>query len=328
MSLTFRPAFHEVPDPRSTYRQLCAEHAIPLQSQDWWLDSLCGTDGWEVSVAFDAKGRPVGALPYFPEKRYGLRLLRQPALSTYTNLWLAYPDSDRPYREYGFEKQVIGELLQQLPAHAWFDLRFHPDLTNWLPFYWQGFHQTTRYTYVLEELSDLAAVHRGLSSQARNHLRQARQDLTIEVRDDLPAFLGVVEKTFSRQKMPLPFQPALLERLDAALQQRRQRKIFFALDASGRIHAAAYVVWDDRRAHYLLSGSDPVLRSSGAVYFLIWEVIKDCAKHVPLFDFEGSMLPQIEPVFRSFGGRLQPYFRIWRAGNRILEMLWRWKGRV
>ena len=46
----------------------------------------------------------------------------------------------------------------------------------------------------------------------------------------------------------------------------------------------------------------------------MWEAIKFAKKlGIKYFDFEGSMVPQIERYFRGFGGKLTPYYRINKA---------------
>lgn len=38
-------------------------------------------------------------------------------------------------------------FIDNLPKFDYFNMNFHYSITNWLPFYWRGFKQTTRYTY-------------------------------------------------------------------------------------------------------------------------------------------------------------------------------------
>jgi hypothetical protein len=61
----------------------------------------------------------------------------------------------------------------------------------------------------------------------------------------------------------------------------------------------------------------------------MWESVKH-AKDLGLryFDFEGSMVPQIETYFRGFGGRLTPYYRINRASLPIEIILKFFKRRL
>ena len=71
------------------------------------------------------------------------------------------------------------------------------------------------------------------------------------------------------------------------------RKIFIAVDKNGIAHAGAYIVWDENSAYYLLAGSDPKFRNSGAMSFCLWEAIKFSSNVTKEFNFEGSMINQL-----------------------------------
>src|SRR5260370_7073664 len=88
--------------------------------------------------------------------------------------------------------------------------------------------------------------------------------------------------------------------------------MFFAEGPEGRIHAAVYIIWDDRSAYYLMGAADPELRNSGATSLLLWEAIQFAATVTRSFDFEGSMIESIERFFRAFGAKQKPYFHISR----------------
>ena len=50
----------------------------------------------------------------------------------------------------------------------------------------------------------------------------------------------------------------------------------------------------------------------------MWEAIKRTAERGAAFDFEGSMLPHVEPFVRSFGGVPTPYSIVWRTPSRAV----------
>ncbi len=59
-----------------------------------------------------------------------------------------------------------------------------------------------------------------------------------------------------------------------------------------------------------MSGSDPDLRSSGALSLLMHEAIQFAATVTQRFDFEGSMHEPIERFFRNFGATPKQYFQV------------------
>ena len=55
-------------------------------------------------------------------------------------------------------KENLNYLIMEVITLVTLSHNFHYSITNWLPFYWQGFNQTSYYTYLLEELSDLEKI--------------------------------------------------------------------------------------------------------------------------------------------------------------------------
>ena len=85
-------------------------------------------------------------------------------------------------------------------------------------------------------------------------------------------------------------------------------------------HAGVYLVSDSRSVYYLLGGSDPELRNSGATSLLMWEAIRWASEQGKQFDFEGSIVEPIERFVRSFGARQTPFFKIEKHPSLILRL--------
>lgn len=225
-------------------------------------------------------------------------------------------------RQLAEQKNLMGQLIDQLPQ---FDLYFHNwhySVNNWLPFYWRDFKQSTRYTYVLDNLSDPHSIWSGFQENIRTDIRKAESRFGLRVRDDLgvECFLDLNRKSYARQSMGVPYADELVRRLDLACEIRSCRKIWIAEDQQGRAHAGIYVVWDENSAYYLMGGGDPELRSSGATSLCLWQAIRHAASVTDRFDFEGSMIEPVERFFRGFGARQVPYFSIFKTPSRLLRL--------
>jgi hypothetical protein len=307
---------------KAAYRLLCEQQSLPLQMQPWWLDAVCGEDNWNVALSFDGGGKINGALPYFLTRKIGLTVIQMPPFTTYAGPWMQLPDDPtmKLPRVYTLQKQILGDLAVQLPKVAFYSQNFYPDCTNWLPFYWKGFRQTTRYTYVLENLADLDAIYDHFKRTVRTDLKKAETQVEVFTGDNVALFYELNAKSYQRQGRRIPYPAAKLFALDKALYSRERRQIYFAKDRqSGAVHAALYVAWDGRAAYSLLSGADADFKNSAAPHLLFWQAVQDAARKVHQFDFEGSMLEPVEHVLRSFGAVQKPYFRIFKFGNRLLE---------
>lgn len=294
---------------KTQYTTFCREIQAPLFFRPWVLDALCEAGSWGV-VGIEKAGRVVAALPYYQKQKGPFVYITMPPLSKFMGP-LLHPGFQKP----DWETTILKELIEQLPPTAHFDQLFHYDRANWLPFYWKGYKQQTRYSYVIEGLHDLDGVFRGFSSDYRNQ-KIKKADASLRLLTDLPlqALLEVVEKTFQRQAIKSPYSFKVLSRLDAAAKNNTSGQAFFAVDELGNLHAAAYLMWDDRSSYYLVAGDDPQYRSSGAAVWLVWQLIRFTSQtlQLPRFDFLGSMIEPIERVRRQFGAVQAPYFYVWK----------------
>jgi len=308
---------------RQTYIEHCQHHYVPLHLQPWWLEAVCTDGAWDVALATQGHGRVTGVMPYYQTRRFGLPVILPAPFAPYGGPWLHYP-SDVDFRQssrYSFEQKTMTALIQQLPSAAFFLQNFHPDVTNCLPFHHAGYRQTVRYTFVFEKIEDENRVFQQFKNPLRLKLQKA--DRATEVlRDDAAAalVLHLHALSFQRKNLRKPRHTAAFLSLDHRLRERGQSAVFIARDRNnGSPHAGLYLSFDERRASTFLAGFDPAYGAHCALYGLYRAAICFCAERGLGLDFEGSMDAGIEPVFRSFGGRLTPYFQVWRAGNRLLE---------
>jgi len=303
---------------KDLYSKLCEnESTIPIFSKDWWLDAVCGEENWDVAIV-EKGGEIWAAMPYFIIKKHGLTYLTMPPLTQTLGPWLR-PSKAKYANMLSEQKDLMTELISQLPRFDYFNQNFHYSATNWLPFYWHDFKQTTRYTYVIEDLSDIKKIWDGLLPNIRTDIKKAQNRFGVEVKTnlDIEVFLDVNEMTFTRQVMKLPYSRDLVRRLDQACAPREARKIFFGIDKEGKIHAAVYLVWDENSAFYLMGGGDPELRNSGGTSLCMWEAIQFAAGVTKKFDFEGSMIEPVERFVRAFGAKQYQYFSISKTNGAL-----------
>ncbi|WP_322629715.1 GNAT family N-acetyltransferase [Halothiobacillus sp.] len=305
---------------QEAYRELCdSEPSIPVFSQAWWLDAVA--DGtWDAVIAYQGK-RVVGSLPFVARRRLGFTVLTQPKLTQTLGPWVRPTNKSYP-KALAYEKDVLIALADGLPRHHYYGQNWDCARQNWLPFYWRGFEQSTRYTYRLNGLGDENVLWSGLQQNIRGDIRKARDryELTVRPAHNLDEFLRLNRKTFERQGRGVPYSRELVERIDQSAAARSARDCLVAVDPQGRAHAGAYIVRQDGTAYYLMGGGDPALRSSGATSLVLWEAIRNQPEDVDVFDFEGSMIEPIERFFRAFGAIQTPYFHVSKTDSKLLTV--------
>jgi len=305
----------------TAYRQFCKENPrLPIHAQDWYLDSVCAGGKWGAATV-EKDGQVVAAMPWFLKKKGPFRYIAMPPFVKYMGPYLRPSDAPcHPLKIQG----LYGELIAQLPAIHRFEQDFNPAVTNWLPFYWKGYRQTTRYTYRLF-LGDLDRVYDGFNRSIQRNIRKAEGIVSISQGGKIEDLYRLNRMSFERQGLPAPYSFEVLKSHDEALHAHHARQLFFANDESGRTHSAGCLMFDAETAYYHISGDDPETRKSGAGILLTWEVMRYAKEVLGLdyFDFEGSMIESIEAVRRQFGAAQLPYFRVWKTQSRVL----RWLGR-
>lgn len=308
-------------DNKAEYSKLCGtEPTISIFGTSWWLDAAAGPANWDVTLV-KSNGRIVGALPFGMVERFGMKVIKNPPLTPGLGPWIL-PNGEKIASRLASEQKIMQSLIEQLPQFDHFQLSWGKGVSNWLPFYWNGFSQSTEYTYVLSPLDDVDALWNGLESARRKHCKQGGERFKLRVRDDLPldAFIALQNMTLDHRGVEASYSEAVLRRVDAACAERNCRKILIAVDESGRHCAGTYTVWDRNCAYALIKGSDPKMNHTGAPSLCQWESIKFCSTVASKYDFLGNMNESIEPYVRSFGTAQTPFFAISKTPSRLLRL--------
>lgn len=292
--------------------------------QPWWLDAVCGAGQWQVSLARQADGAIIGALPYCQSRRWGLQFIKMPPLTDYAGPLICYPEHQRqslPNR-YAFEKKVLNQIIQNMPRVHFFNQQFYPGFEDGLPFFWQGFRLMPLYTYYLDGGLAPETLFENMKGSVRTDIRKAQEQLQIFDSEDIQAFIDIHQQGFKRQHKPLPYPPEALLRLDAALRLRGQCRLWMAASKDSSLpQAGLYAAWDQQTAYLLLCGIDEKIRAFGALQWLYWEAIQYLSGRVQTIDFCGSVLEPVEHATRAFGARRVMHLRVYKAANPLLRML-------
>ena len=306
---------------KEKYRSLCQdEPSIHLFNLDWWLDVVC-TDGfWDVALV-EKNGEIVAAMPYYVRKQLSVSIITMPKFTQNMGPWFAEMNG-KYTRCLSRQMDMMDQLINQLPRVDMFLQSFHPKTTNWLPFYWKKYLQSTSYTYVIDNISSPDDVLSGFQSSKKQDVKKAqKQGIKVSLELTPEEYYENHKLTLSKQGAKISYSKELLVSLAKAAYKHNACQIFQARDSFGNIHAAFFIVWADQRAYLLSTSIDPEYRSSGAGALLTFEVIRFLSESgmVTSFDFEGSMIQGVEKSYRHFGSRQVPYFQI-RKSN--------WKGRL
>lgn len=285
--------------------------------KSWWLDAVAKNQ-WERVIVKKKNGETAAAFPIYRTKYFGFKLLTVPTLTQTLGIYIEDTGAKLTKR-LEKEKKLINEIIEKLPKGYNFD--FFLDINNEyvLPFIWSGFKVEPRFSYRFESLDSLDEIWSGFKENIKTDIRKAQKKVSVIEENDIELLIQMQKKTFERQGRKLPMDEAIIHRIDEAAARNNSKLLLCAKDFEGNLHAAAYFVFDENRCYYLISGGDPEYRNSGATSLLIWEGIKRASKRVSIFDFEGSMIEDIERFVRGFGAKPRTYYRV-RKQNCILSL--------
>lgn len=307
---------------KEQYALFCKSHkALPVYFNDWYLNYACGKENWEALI-YTENEQIYGILPYYSSKvLLAEKKIGMPKITPYMGIYLVIPEAMKKVNKNSFEKKVTTALIDALPKYQYFNVRFHRSFYNWLPFYWKGFIQHTMYTYVIQDISDLTEVFSNFKSSVRNKIRKAEQLVKVEISEDIETFYRLEKMTFNRQNLSVGYSLDTLKKMDQAFSANNARVIFLAKDSENRAHSALYLTYDQISANVHLVGENPDLRNSGAGTLLVWEAIKYSRNILGLnqFDFEGSVIENIEENRRSYGAEQVAYHKIQKVNSVLLK---------
>lgn len=305
---------------KEKYREFCKkELGLPIFSKDWWLDAVCGEKEWDV-VLFEKGGEIWASWPYCKTKRAIFEIITMPKLTQTMGVYIKYPSKQKYYKKLSWEKEVMECLIANFPTIDYFSQNFHHSITNWLPFYWQGYQQSSYYTYVIENMA-LEELEKNFETDIRRRRNKAKE-VGIQVVEgyDVEKFYELNKMTFQRQGVKMSYSFEFVKRLFDICKEKDAVKIYFA-QYQDEIIATSFLVYDDTTVYYLMGGINPAKKDLSAMDAIQYESIKFALESKRRFDFEGSMMKNIEKYFRSFGAIQKPYFHIVKTNSKLLKSL-------
>ena len=298
---------------KERYAALCAQEAsICVYDQPWWMDAVCGAENWNV-LLYEKNGNILGTLPYYVKSRCGLKYITQPPFTQHNGPWIKYPPQQAEAKRISYEREVLDGLMEQVErlGVCHYQQQFSPKLTNWLPLYWRGYQQTTRYTYRLPDIHDPEALFAAFQHNKRKNINKAlKQDFQIGF--DLPAeeFYAHHKASLATQGQEISYSLEQFQRMYQAAYQNQGGCTIWLRDKDGALLCALFNLWDQQWGYDLISAIDPTTRSTGAPDLLVYRMIEFLSDKVSGYDFEGSMIEGVEESFRHFGATQTPYFTI------------------
>jgi hypothetical protein len=274
----------------------------------WWLEAITKSN-FKI-LAIIEKDEIIAGIPISFDAQNKVNI---PPLTRTLGVLYKSQGQLSKYKQVSNQRRWLSALLEQLSPDDFVQMCMHHNGTDWLPFRWKGFNQTTRYTYLLYyENKDISELWGNLNWGRKNSIQRAvKNNIRVEITDDFDLLYHFECLSYERQDLIFNLPFAELKLLDDVIKEKGNRVIFKAIDNLNQVHAMLYVVFNAKSAYLLMSGSDVKFRKLGGHTLVLWEAVRYFIDKAEYFNFGGSDIERIEAHIRGFGGALTPYFHIY-----------------
>jgi hypothetical protein len=299
----------------------------------WWYRAW----GMEpiVQVLVDKEGSIQAGLCYGLGRRWGTTAIVRPPMTARNGPVFARPPHASRHRQNTHQKKMLLLAIHSLPRLGMYDFLLCPCDQDVLPFLWNGFDTLVGYTHVLRH-SERHTWLQHASKTQRWSLRRAAREASekgfyIEENPSIEEVMAMLQETADVKNYISDSRRHPMAAWWQAVRDRRAGVSYLLRDRDGNAASSAMLVYDSRRAYYIAGGIRSDLRHGSLVNVLLIHRMIETAHEMGLdFDFEGSILPGVERFFRSFGGELQPVYRMMKFPSPIAYLIWHghryWRG--
>ncbi len=276
------------------------EYASSVFEQPWWLE-IVAPGKWGEAVVKNGND-VIARLPYVLYKG-GIEM---PLLTQTIGPWMKPEIRDflPGNKHLSNQKEIVSDLLGKLPRHK--SLRITLDSVNTyiLPYRWLGYNYYPTFSYRINNLSDTNKIYANFHNLAKKNINSARKKVNVTESSNPRDIIELLHKTFKNQGRKYPIKDEIIYKVVESSINRKSGKLLVARDYKANLHSVVFLIYDRNVCYYLLAGSDPFYRNSGANSLLLWEAIKFASSVSKCFDFEGSNIESIEAFIKQFGGEL------------------------
>ncbi len=291
------------------YAQFAARLGSIFNSPEWLM--IFDTQVVLYGI-FTAEHELTGSFFLMREKKAGFSFFKSPSYTPHNGCFFEHK-AQNISKALSQDKKIIeliADFFDKLPAGV-ISVSFPPAIVDMQPFFWKKFKVIPHYTYHLPLSETADQLGKRMSADHRNLLKKGAKDgLVVKRITDFSLVKAMVLKTFDRKNKSIDHIS-----LDKILAFANESNSYaFAAFENDKPIAANLTIFDKHAAYYLLSGYDPAVKHPGAGIMCLWEsILLSKEKGLVTFDFEGSMLQEVERFFRGFGPQLIPYYSVNKA---------------
>jgi hypothetical protein len=243
-------------------------------------------------------------------------------LTQYSGPFIFYPKNLNKSDIQSFENKVYTSIIEQLDSKNidFIEINCHHSFKNWQQFFWSGYKQTTKYTYILENISNKETLLKEMSySQRAKRIKKAKNDYYFSLELSAEEFYDFYKSNLKDLDKTIFYSKDFFLKLYNAAKERNQGQIISIYSKDNELLAALWTIWDSEFAYNMIMTSDKKKKCSEGTTLLIWETIDFLKDKTKNYDFEGSMIKGVALRNQSYGATALPYHSISKSNSLIMS---------
>lgn len=287
-----------------------------------WAEILKSAIDREFRVLVSIANETIqGGILYWPKKMGGLQAITQAALTPYQGILLAADTSQKASSATAAQHEITTRLLAYLQTHFdYIDLTLPPGSNDIRPYTWRGFKEETRYTYRFPILPADELPKQYSQALRRKIKKYHKEGLRLEESNTLQPLMDFIFESYGRHGLKPPLPRRQMETIFTAMREQKRARIFYLVKDKTPV-AGIIVGLDQRHLFSFFAGMSASFRAQYDSEYLYSEILARPEFEGLTFDFLGANTPEFEQFKRSFGGTLQPAYRVIYQKNNWVKLL-------
>lgn len=274
-------------------------------------------DEWEALIISEGETWQM-VFPYKRNSRLFVPYFLQPKFTQYLGPMFRSYDGKKA-KELQWKGKLLNVAIEIIRAQFWYaNFNISPQSNYTLPFHVKRFRLAPRYTYQIKLSSKTEADLESQILKGKITPRKAEESgLIFQEESSSSEILEAFHKSKGAEVENLARED--YTRYEQTLQNLGSQKSIWSLRSKEGELAGGMILYHYRNElTFAFSYANPEYHSYAVGHALIWKAIRVAQERgAEIFDFEGSMIPAVERVFRRFGAEPVTYLNVQYAKSAI-----------
>lgn len=273
-------------------------------------------------VILDDSEKVIGGFVAYEGGMRSIKTLVTPPFASHCGLFISSEHSS-PFKKNSFQKKIMQAIADFLSnsSYSYYKLDFPEGFGDMQPFVWKKMNVNVKYSYVLDCSVSVEEIRGNLDPKLRNVLNKFEKENWIISNERNPEeAYALITSTLGSNNVK--WKDEILKEL-----LKTTCLNYTLIQSQNGVVAIALTADAGTKAYYVFGGVRREEKNNSLGPAALFNAILFAKQNDrTVFDFEGSMIPEIERYFRQFGGELVAQYSI-NGGRGLWPRLIQWRNK-